>query len=104
MFKDWGGCVVNGVATLRCIPIVFENTVTALLYFVGAVAIFLMVYAGIRFMTSGGDPKNVAHARQVMTYAIIGLIIVLCSFGIIILISYMTGTDCIKSFTFGACK
>ena len=105
LFQDWGKCVdpATQVATLRCIPVVFQNTVTALLVFVGATAIVMIVYAGIRFMTSGGDPKNVSQARQIMTFAIVGLVLVLASFGIIKFIGYITNTDCITKFGLDQC-
>lgn len=100
-FKDWGSCVENGVATLRCIPVVFQNLVSAALIFVGATAVIFIVYAGIKFITSGGDPKQVGEARKVMTFAIIGLILVLSSFAIMYFIAYATKTNCIKNFNFG---
>lgn len=105
MGKDWtASCIQDGVATLRCIPDVFSNLINAALVFVGAVALILFVYAGIKFITSGGDPKQVAQARQIMTYAIIGTVIVLCSFGIIYFIGYVTKTDCITKLGLDACK
>jgi predicted secreted protein len=108
MFKEWDACVVDGVATLRCLPIVFQNVISAFLLFVGAVALFLIIYSGIRLVTSGGDPKQVEGARKIMTYAIIGAVIVLLSFAIIAFIGYITGsTDCITnidSIATGGCK
>ena len=105
--QDWGGCVVNEggaqVATLQCLPIVFRNLVNAALIFVGSVAVILLIYAGIRLTTSGGDPKQVQGARQIITYCIIGLILVLCSFGIIYLIAYLTNATCIEQFSFTNC-
>ena len=104
--QNWGGCVDKdtGVATLQCIPIVFSNIVKAALIFVGAVAVILIVYAGIRLITSGGDPKQVQAARQIITYAILGLVLVLSSFGIIFFISYLTGAHCIETLSFSSCK
>lgn len=102
--QTWGGCVVNNVATLQCIPIVFSNIIKAALLFVGSVAIILIIYSGIRFVTSGGDPKQAQAARQIMTYAIIGLILVLSSFAIIYLIAYLTGATCIETLSFTSCK
>jgi len=103
--QAWGGCVdANGVASLSCIPIVFANIVKAALMFVGTVAVFLIVWAGIKYVMSGGDPKQTQAARQIMTYAIIGLVLVLSSFGIIFLISYLTGAHCIESLSFTSCK
>jgi len=51
--------------------------------FLGIVVVGIIVYAGFSFVTSGGDPKKVQGARQIMTFAIIGLIIVLLSFAIL---------------------
>src|SRR5579864_3772132 len=69
--QNWNKCLdANGVATLQCIPIVFSDIITAALEFVGAVAVILLVYAGIRFVTSGGDAKQVKAAQQIITYAI----------------------------------
>ena len=98
MFKPWGDCVEGGVATLRCLPVVFQNVVSGFLIFVGVVAIFLIIFSGIRLVTSGGDPKQVEAARKIMNYAIIGAILVLSSFAIIYFIGFATkSSDCITN-------
>lgn len=104
MFQDWGNCVVDGAATLSCIPIVFKNIVTAALVFVGVVAVFLIILSGIKFITSAGDPKQVEGARNTLTYAIIGLVVVLLSFLIINVIGRITGAECINAFGFNSCQ
>jgi hypothetical protein len=112
-FRDWGGCTetvtdASGntaqIATLKCLPVVFGNLIYAALIFVGTVSAFLIIYAGIQFVTSGGDQKKVGQARQIITYALIGLVLVLSSFAIISVISYTTGTECIREFGFDNCK
>ncbi|HSW48098.1 MAG TPA: hypothetical protein VLG67_03360 [Candidatus Saccharimonadales bacterium] len=100
LFQDWGSCVdqETQVATLRCIPVVFHNVVSALLIFVGVVALFLIIYSGIRLVTSGGDAKQVEAARKIMTYAIIGALLVLSSFAILYFIGFITkSSDCITN-------
>lgn len=98
--KTWNECLDNGVATLRCIPILFNNVIRAALIFAGVAALFFLMYAGFKFVTSGGDPKQVQSAKQTMTFAIIGLALVLLSFAIIFFIGYITGSsDCITSFS-----
>ena len=106
MFKDWGGCVdpTTKVATLKCIPIVFSNLVAAALIFAGTVALIMMVWGAFMMVRSGGDAKQVAQARGIITWAIWGLLLVLLSFGIIYFISYITGVDCITQFSLDACK
>ncbi len=96
---DWNNCLDNNVATLRCMPVVFNNVIRGALVFVGVVALLFIIYAGFSFVTSGGDPKKVQGARQIMTFAIIGLVIVLLSFAILFFIGYVTNSsDCITSF------
>lgn len=103
---DWEktGCLENGVATLRCIPIVFQNVVNWLLIFGAVSAIFFILFAGVKFIRSGGQPKLVEDARNTLTYAIIGFILILLSFAIINFISAATGVSCIKQFGFGNCN
>lgn len=108
MFGEWNsivqGCVTSkGVATLNCVPALFLNIVQALLNFSGVVALFFVILAGFKFITSSGDPKQVEGARQTLTYAIIGLVVILLSFFIINLIAGITGTTCIKMFGFTNC-
>lgn len=103
---EWKACFdanntnFAGVATARCIPIVFSNVIRGALIFVGVIALLFIIYSGFSLVTSSGDPKKVQAARQIMTYAIIGLTIVLLSFAILFFIGYLTGTTpCITSFT-----
>lgn len=93
----------EGVATLNCVTVVFKNIITAAFIFAGIVALFFIGFAGIKFITSGGDPKQAEGAKQTLTYAIIGLILVLLSVFIINVIGYVTGARCINTFGFTNC-
>ncbi|MBP9718941.1 MAG: hypothetical protein KBD46_00565 [Candidatus Levybacteria bacterium] len=108
MFKKWDTCLEGTgetqAATLSCIPIVFENIIRASLIFAGVVALVFIIYSGIKMLTSGGDPKAVEAAKKTMTFAIVGLIIILVSFSIVALLGVITGTECITSFGFDNCK
>ena len=109
---DWdklGTCIFNGpngekVASLNCFPALFINIINALLGFSGVVAVFLVIYSGIQFIISGGEAKQVEGARKTLTFAVMGLIVVLLSFLIINIIATLTGTECIKLFGFDNCK
>lgn len=101
---DWGKCVNSGAASLQCIPAVFKNIITAALLFAGVAALFFIIFSGIKFILSRGDAKKVQSARETLTYAIIGLIVILLSFLIVNIISYITGVGCIKFFGFGNCQ
>jgi hypothetical protein len=103
---DWSGCVAKGtdVATLACVPVLFSNIINAALMFSGAVAIAFIVVSGLKLLTSGGDQKKVADAKGTLTWAIIGLVVILLSFAIIKFISVITGVNCIQTIGFTNCK
>ncbi len=101
---DWGNCVQEGIATLQCIPAIFKNIVDWALIFGGVTALFFIIYAGIKYIRSGGEQEKVKSARETLTYAIIGLIIILLSFAIVKGVGIITGATCIERFGFGNCN
>lgn len=100
----WGNCVdkATGIPTIGCIVPLYQIALGAALSLIGTVSLFLIIAAGIKFITSGGG-KQVDEAKNMLTYAIIGLVIVLVSIFIINLIAGITGVTCIMSFGFSSC-
>lgn len=82
----------DGVAQVTCLPSLISTATTTFLIFAGTFALFFIVWGGIRLIMSGGDAKAVTAARQIITYAVIGLIVVLSSFTIVYFIGYLTRT------------
>ncbi|HSX40231.1 MAG TPA: pilin [Candidatus Saccharimonadales bacterium] len=101
---DWGDCVDKGVATIACLPILFQNVINGALLFSGIVALIFIILSGVKLINSGGDPKQVEGARKTLTWAIIGLIVIMLAFFIINVISKITGVTCILKFGFGNCQ
>jgi len=98
----WGEaqCVVDGVATLNCIPAVIKLIIQYLLVFAGIVAIFIIVQSGAKFVLSSGDPKKVEEARNGLIYALLGLLLIAAAFFLVSLVSFFTGVKCIQSIGF----
>lgn len=92
--------MVDEVATLQCIPVVFKLVLNWLLILAGTVALIFVILSGISYITSGGDQKKLENAKHTLTYAILGLIVILAAIFIIRIISYVTGVDCINRFGF----
>jgi hypothetical protein len=100
------GIGVNTVWTLDCVFPLVANFVSLALTLAGIVAMFLIIYSGIKFMLSSGDPKQLEGARNTLIYAILGLLLVFFSFGIVLFISNLTGVACLnpmKSLSFTTC-
>lgn len=62
---------------------VFTRFSNLALYIVGAIAVIMLIWGGLRYITSGGDSKKITDAKNTILYAIIGLIIAFLSFAII---------------------
>jgi 3-phosphoglycerate kinase len=45
----------------------------------GGIALMFIIFAGFQIVTSGGDPKKVQAAKELMTSAITGLLLVIFS-------------------------
>jgi len=96
-------CIVNGIPTLGCIIPLFQRIVFWAIVLSGITAVIFIIFAGFKYITSRGDAKQVEGARKTLTFAIVGLILVLSAFLIIVLISNITGVKCIQNFGFSAC-
>lgn len=46
---------------------------------VGLIAVIMMVTAGLRFVTSSGDPTKVGSARNTLLYGAVGIVVVALS-------------------------
>lgn len=52
---------------------VFQTAVQILSIVVGVAAIIAIIYAGFKYIASGGDANKVANAKNTLIYAIVGL-------------------------------
>ena len=62
---------------------VFRTVLQILFSVMGAVAVFIITLAGFKYVTSGGNPENVAKAKGTIIYAAVGLVVSLIAFSIV---------------------
>ncbi|MFV0484979.1 MAG: hypothetical protein ACK5MU_01975 [Candidatus Saccharimonadales bacterium] len=55
---------------------------------IGIVAVIILIFAGVQYITSEGEPEKTKRAQATITYTIIGLIIATAAAAII---SFVTG-------------
>lgn len=58
---------------------VVASVINLLSVVVGIAAVIMIIFAGLRYITSGGDATKVSSAKDTILYAVIGLIIVALS-------------------------
>ncbi len=77
--------VVNPISTADFAKIV-ENVLLWILSVAGSLAIFAFIVGGIMYMTSSGDEQKANNAKKVITWTIIGTVLILASYAIIVVI------------------
>jgi len=94
MPEEWSpDCIQNGIPTLKCLESVFSNVVKAAVSLVTLALFAMLVVGGFKFLTSAGNPKSTESARSTMTYAIIGLVVIIGSYLIMKVIEHFTGVS-----------
>lgn len=73
------------------------SAVVGILLLISAILAFLyLIMGGIQWITSGGDKAGMEAARNRITAAIVGLIIVAASWAVMLLIGQFIGFDILK--------
>ena len=62
---------------------IIKKLVNVLLFGVGVVSVFMIIFSGIRYTTSGGDAGNVKKAKDTLLYAIVGLVVSIMAYAIV---------------------
>lgn len=60
--------------------------------------VVMLVTAGIKFLTSGGEPKAIQSASQTVTWALLGMLFLVLAWLILQLMAAFTGIDVLKGF------
>jgi hypothetical protein len=76
----------NGFATLDQLNKVFANILSAVSTAAGFGVLIMFIRGGIAYITAQGDPKAVSTARSTLTWAIIGLVVIISAYLIISLL------------------
>ncbi len=72
-----------GFVTGSSIEVIITRLIRTFLGLVGIVLVVMIIYAGFLWMTSKGNATQLERAKKMLTQAIIGVLIVLSSFGIV---------------------
>ncbi len=62
---------------------IFKRVVNIMLFIVGAVAVIMLIFGGIRYVTSGGAQDQVTAAKNTIMYAIIGIVVAILAYAVV---------------------
>lgn len=60
-----------------------KDAVNVALYMIGVIAVIMIIYAGILYITAAGDAGKLAKAKTAIIWAVVGLVVVILSYAIV---------------------
>ncbi len=64
------------------------------LTFLGIVAVIMVIYGGVTYVTAAGNDEALGNAKKIIMYALVGIIVILLSFAIVnTILGAGTGTE-----------
>jgi uncharacterized membrane protein YqgA involved in biofilm formation len=77
---------------------VFSTVLGLAISFAAIVLLFYLIMGGIKFITSSGDPQKTSGAKNTITYALGGVLLIILSYLILQIIATITNTPAILNF------
>lgn len=77
-----GGANGAGLGVTGDLPTAISTVIKAILSLVGTIFLALTIYAGILWMAAQGEEEKAKKARDIITMAVIGLIITMSAYAI----------------------
>jgi len=78
---------VNDINSLLSVVVGTATVIAALVF--GA----MLIMAGFQIVTSAGDPEKMQKAQQTGTYAVIGILIIICAYLIVRVLAFVFGLE-----------
>ena len=69
----------SGVIAITADALV-NNILNAIYLASGIIAVIMIIYAGITYVVSAGDSKKIEMAKSIITYSVVGLVIIFLAF------------------------
>jgi TRAP-type C4-dicarboxylate transport system permease small subunit len=95
-------CVNNPTANQICnplggndqtVPDFVQLVMKAIANIIGLIAISMIVYAGVRFLISNGDPAKIKEAKSSLTYTVAGFVVAVMAYAGVLAIENFLGVE-----------
>ena len=83
-------------AQIQDLEVLFARAVKFAAWGAGIGLFVMMVVGGIKFITSHGDPQAAASAKQTITFAVIGLLVIVGGWLILFLLGRVLGINLLQ--------
>ena len=89
--QEWSDPTGETPATIQDLTIIVQRILNIAVRLAGLAAFIMLIVGGFQFLTAGGDPKKTQAASSTLTYAIVGLVVVIAAWFILLFIERFTG-------------
>lgn len=73
----------TGSATTNDLNAVIKLVVNILLFIIGALSVIMIVFGGIKYTVSNGNPDQIKNAKNTIMYAVVGLVVAILAYAIV---------------------
>jgi len=81
--EDRIGAVDSGTGGESSLRRLVIRIINYFLGFLGILAVIMVIYGGVMYVTSQGSEESTGNAKKIIMYAVIGIIIILLSFALV---------------------
>jgi len=78
-------------ATIQDLTLIVQRILNIAVRLAGIAAFVMLIVGGFQYLTAGGDSKKTQAASNTLTYAILGLVVVIGAWFILLFIEKFTG-------------
>ena len=75
--------VDGGSGSNQNLPDIITTIINVMLFIAAALAVIMIIYGGIRYITAHGDEKQVKVAKDTIVYSVTGLIIAILAYALV---------------------
>ena len=83
IYAQLGSCSDLGLPCVEGDKSALQNILSTVFLVIGAIAVIVIVYGGLRYVLSAGTPDETKKAKDIIVYAIVGLVVSLSAFTIV---------------------
>ena len=66
---------------------IVSQVIEVLLEFAGIVAVIFIIYGGYVLMTSGGNEEGATKGKKILTYSLLGLVVIMLAYTIVVFVT-----------------
>lgn len=90
---EWSDKAKNEAATLKDLEYIFARILNVFFGFAGLALLVMFIVGGFSYLTAGDNPKAAEKARNTLTFAVIGLVVILLAWFIMKFLVDFTGLN-----------